>query len=97
VDEIESEDFRLIKVEYGVEKHRRTNTKCCVCKESMWVRDSGTVNWLIGTKVMDSRAYVGGLPDYLTQSNVLLEIHIPCQEELKKRLDDGLFIDNPNV
>ena len=102
-NEQESYSFKIVPtIFYGdgsdtytmIDKHRRSENICCVCEDNMWVRDTGVATWLIGQKVLDARAYVGGTPDYLNLKNSLLEVHDECLDELNKRLDVGLFMSN---
>lgn len=91
---LDTETTRYTEGEYGRIKEIRSSIKCCICDDFMWVRQNGN-NWLIGYKVLDTRAYVGGLPDYLKIPNILLEVHFECQNELIKRLDKGEYINRP--
>jgi hypothetical protein len=43
-------------------------------------------------KVADYRAYLLGTPDYITNSNALLECHFTCKDELAKQLHNGTFV-----
>ena len=94
---IEDENTRIGTYSYGTETEIRTSKNCCVCKESMWARQNSVSTWLLGAKVMDPRAYVGGLPDYLKNSSLLLEVHETCQSDLNQSLTDGLYIADPIV
>lgn len=98
VDEVESEDFRYEQTSWGRIKMRRTSTKCCICLERTWVEEREGCTVSRGTfLVVDPRAYVGGTPDYIKISHVLLTVHEDaCQAELNKRLDAGEFIDKPD-
>lgn len=97
VEETESEDVRYEKTSWGRIKMRRSSTKCCICHERTWVEEREGCSWSRGTVlVVDPRAYVGGTPDYIKFSHVLLTVHEDtCQEELNKRLDAGVFIEKP--
>lgn len=97
VEEAESEDVRYEKTSWGKIKMRRSSVKCCQCFERTWVEEREGCTWSRDTMlVVDPRAYVGGTPDYIKNSHILLTVHNgTCQEELNKRLDAGEFINKP--
>jgi len=89
-----SETVRYTSHEYGQIKEVKSSKKCCVCEIHIWLEERGNAVFLREAfKVMSSLAYVGGLPDYLKQPNVLHECHYTCELELIKRLEQGHYLD----
>lgn len=96
-EEVASDDVQYVQTPWGRIKKRRCSTKCCICLERIWVEEREGCTWTRDTfLVVDPRAYVGGTPDYIKNSHVLLTVHEKaCQAELNKRLNAGEFIDKP--
>lgn len=92
--EISDETVRYTNDEYGQIKEVKSSKKCCVCDIYIWLEERGNTSYLREAfKVTSSLAYVGGLPDYLKQSNVLLECHYTCESEFIKLLEQGHYLD----
>jgi len=92
---ITDENTRYSLDQFGLDiKETKSSIQCCVCTEAMWIviKFGGTTLLLEGFKVIDSRAYIHGTPDYLKASNLLLECHYKCKEELVSQLNDKTFI-----
>jgi hypothetical protein len=93
VDAAPNDEVRYVKTEYGTTKEVLTSEKCAVCQERLWEEDKGISSWLQEAFcVMDPRAYVGGLPDYIKISHCLKKCHFTCKDELNKRLSAGEYL-----
>jgi hypothetical protein len=97
VEEAENADLRYLPGPYGKTKEERISSACCICLERIWVESRESCVWMHEAfLIIDPRAYVGGTPDYLKYSNVLLHVHYgTCQEEMNKRLNSGQFLEKP--
>jgi hypothetical protein len=87
-------ETRFVKNEFGTDRQVLGTKTCCVCEERIWKTDNHS-RMTINTeafKVADYRAYLLGTPDYITNSNALLECHFTCKDELAKQLHNGTFV-----
>ena len=90
----DSNDIRYVKTEYGIDREVRSSMICCVCDERLWVIENIGRQTILAEafKVIDNRAYIYGVPDYIKTKNSLLSCHYSCQVDFNNQLNDGTFV-----
>ena len=96
LENIKTEDLsnvRYVDTENGKEREVLSSKKCVICDEYIWVVDNFNRQTILveAFKIIDSRVYINGTPDYIKNSNTLFQCHWTCKNTLENQLTLGTF------